>query len=238
MKMLKGMDYKKPSKERANEAYLQQIGIIKDANPYEEEQDEQKKLFLIVCEGKNTEPKYFESFPIPSKTVITEGGKGSKTALVKYALEIRETEKYEGREVWCVFDFDIKPDEAATQHVDFNNAIVMAAANGMKVAWSNDAFELWFILHYQALDVAITRNEMYPILKKNWDLDSFSSEAKKVKFCEGHYKRHGGSKSENQNLAIKRAKALHDKYGSRNDFSNHCPCTTVYQLVEELNKYI
>jgi len=232
------MDYNKPSKERANEAYLRQNCIVRDAAPYEEEQEEQKKLFLIVCEGENTEPKYFEAFPVPSKTVLTEGGKGSKTALVDYALKIRDTEKYEGREVWCVFDFDIKSDEAETQPEDFNNAIVKAESHGMKVAWSNDSFELWFLLHYQKLDVAITRKEMYPILKKIWGLESFSGEAKKEKFCEAHYQRHGGNKSEAQKLAIRRAKELHNQYGVRQDYSDHCPCTTVYLLVEELNKYI
>ena len=160
------MHYKIPGKEKRNEDFLRSTGINLQANPYNEEKLIPKKLFLIICEGQNTEPKYFEGFPVPTKTILIEGGKGSKTALVNYALEIKNSKKYEGenREVWCVFDFDIKPDEAATQPQDFNNSIEKAEANGMRVAWSNDAFELWFVLHYQKIDSAVTRNELFPIL--------------------------------------------------------------------------
>jgi len=233
------MNYNKPSrKNAANEAFLQKNGIHRASNPYEEEQIEQKKLFLIVCEGTNTEPLYFKCFPVPTKTVLIERGCNSKTSLVNYALERKKLEKYADREVWCVFDYDIKPDEAATQPADFNNAIKMAEANGMKVAWSNDAFELWFLLHYQALDIPLTRNEIFPILKKKWKLKRFSNEAKTEEFCKGHYQRHGGTESKSQKLAIQRARKLHELYGKRTDFSNHCPCTTVYLLVEELNNNI
>lgn len=233
------MDYNKPDrKKKANEEYLRKMGMVIESNPYEEEQTIQKKLFLIICEGKNTEPKYFESFPVPTNTVITDGARNTKTALVEYAISIKDEDKYKDREIWCVFDFDINPDEAATQPEDFNSAIEMAVANGMKVAWSNDAFELWFALHYRRIENALTREDLYKILKATWGLQSFSREAKTENFCIGHYDRHGGTSSEMQKLAIRRAKELHEQFGDRKDFANHCPCTTVYLLVEELNKNI
>ena len=106
----------------------------------------------------------------------------------------------------------------------------------MKVAWSNDAFELWFILHFQKLDVPLTRKELNQILKKKWNLNSFTKIAKTKDFCEDHYSRHGDNESKSQELAIDRARKLHRAYENRKDYSNHCPCTTVYLLVEELNK--
>lgn len=230
------MDYKKPSKSKANEDYLLQIGFQKEINPYLEQIVNEKKSFLIVCEGKNTEPLYFKNFPVPNKAVLIEGGCNTKTKLVDYALEISKKEKYVGREVWCVFDYDVKPDEAATQPQDFDNAITKAESNGMKVAWSNDAFELWFVLHYQKLETHITREELYDILKKKWGLNEFNNNAKTVSFCQEHYERHGGSESESQSQAIRWAKELHGKYNGRKDYSKHCPCTSVYLLVEELNK--
>lgn len=232
------IDYRKPRKEKANEAFLRQLGIVKNIDPYVQESIEQNKLFLIICEGENTEPSYFKSFPVPSKTVLIKGGCNSKTALVDFAIEIMDTEDYAEREIWCVFDYDIKPDEAATQPQDFNSSISKAEQHGMKVAWSNDAFELWFVLHYQKLDIALTRKELYPILKEKWGLESFSKVAKTKDFCEEHYERHGGTKSDAQNLAIRRAKELHDLFKKKQDFSNQCPCTTVYLLVEELNMNI
>jgi hypothetical protein len=234
------MDYKKPSKNKANEEYLRQSGVVKLKDPYEVEKFNPKKSFLIICEGKNTEPLYFQKFPVSKvvhqNPVLIEGGRNSKTTLVEYALKIKDLKKYVGREVWCVFDYDIKPDEAATQPQDFNNAITKAESHGMRVAWSNDAFELWFVLHYQKLDVHLTRHELFPILKDKWNLDSFSRHAKTQKFCKEHYERHGGTGSELQKLAITRSKELHSKYIGREDYAKHSPCTTVYLLVEELNK--
>ena len=105
------------------------------------------------------------------------------------------------------------------------------------MAWSNDAFELWFVLHYQGLESALTRHELYKILKEKWELESFSSEAKKVEFCIGHYERHReGVKSSSQKLAIRRARALHQTHGGKQNYAEQTPCTTVYLLVEELNK--
>lgn len=230
------MDYKKPSKTAANEAYLRSQSFV-IGEPYQEETIEPKKTFLIVCEGENTEPQYFKRFPVPSKTVIIEGGCNSKTALVNYALEKKNSARYEGREVWCVFDFDIKPDEAATQPQDFNKAILMAEANGMRVAWSNDAFELWFVLHYQALESALTRHELNSILKDKWKLESYHNDAKREDFCFGHYERHrDGNNGASQKQAIRRAKVLHEAYEGKQNFAEQVPCTTVYLLVNELNK--
>ena len=207
-------------------------------NPYREEIFNQQKSFLIICEGKNTEPLYFENFPVGNNAIVTLGGCGSKTALVKYAAKIREQDIYEGREVWCVFDFDREAGQASAQANDFNNAIRLAEANRMQVAWSNDSFELWFVLHYQKLDTALTREELYSILKEKWGLESFTKESKTAAFCAGHYARHREGQGSSQELAIRRARELHLKYKGRHDYSNHCPCTTVYLLVEELNKML
>lgn len=57
-----------------------------------------------------------------------------------------------GKETWVVFDFDIKPDQLEQQKEDYNRAIELAKNHDIKVAYSNDSFELWFLLHYQHLD--------------------------------------------------------------------------------------
>lgn len=54
-------------------------------------------------------------------------------------------------------DLDPLKDKSLQQN-DFNRAIVLAQEKGFKVAYSNDAFELWFILHYQLLEAQLTRN--------------------------------------------------------------------------------
>jgi hypothetical protein len=233
------MEYRKPSKQIRNEEFLRNAnGYDSNQNPYAEEKIETNKLFLIICEGGNTEPYYLKSFPVPTNSVIIEGACNTKTKLVDYALKLKNKKENIDREVWCVFDFDIKPDEAATQPKDFNNAILKAEANGMKVAWSNDSFELWFLLHYQNLVSCITRKEINSILKETWELSSFKKLSKKPNFSKNIYKLLGGDQSSQQLLAIDRAERLHNLYLQRADYSNHCPCTTVYKLVTELNKYL
>jgi hypothetical protein len=230
------MAYKKPNKLQRNEEFLKSIGISKNDEPYQEAIIEKKKKFLIVCEGKNTEPEYFKKFHVPTNHVIIKRGCNTKIKLVKYAIKLKKLPENEDREIWCVYDYDFKPDEALTQPKDFDNSIKMAHANGMNVAWSNDAFELWFVLHYQDYESSNHRSYLNKILKKEWGLKSFSKEAKTQEFCEGHYDRLGGTKSVSQSQAIKRARALHNNYGTKKDYHKHCSCTTVYKLVEELNK--
>lgn len=142
------------------------------------------------------------------------------------------------REIWCVYDFDINHNEYVTQVEDFNSSIKKAKANGLKVAWSNDCFELWFLLHHNYIDNCITRKEMYKILKDKWNLKSFGKEAKMLNFCKTLYDIHGGRISIMQNAAIKNSEKLHKSYGNDHDYASQCPCTTVYQLVRELNKYL
>lgn len=231
------MGYNKPSKAEANEAYLRSINFTGGV-AYNEEKFAPNKTFLIICEGENTEPNYFNSFPVPSKTILIHGGKNSKNSLVDYALKMQKEDEHAGREIWCVFDYDVKPDEAATQPNDFNSSIEKAESNGLKVAWSNDAFELWFALHYVQLDTKLTRHEIFPILKEKWKLESFHKEAKTSDFCRGHYNRHNGLDGASQPLAMRRAKNLHEHYEGAKNYADQSPCTTVYLLVEQLNMYL
>jgi hypothetical protein len=100
----------------------------------------EKPSILIVCEGENTEPSYFNQFRITSAKVKSVGEGYNTVSLVNRAFELSKQEKYD--QVWCVFDKDDFPDE------DFNNAIQIAQANNFGIAYSNQAFEYWLILHF------------------------------------------------------------------------------------------
>lgn len=100
-----------------------------------------KPTILIVCEGENTEPSYFRQFKLTSATIKAVGNGSNTVSLVQEAIKLMEKESYE--QVWCVFDKDTFPAE------NFNNAILMAEARGINVAYSNQAFEYWLILHFE-----------------------------------------------------------------------------------------
>lgn len=116
---------------------------------------EVKQTFLIICEGVNTEPDYFNAFRLTSANVKAIGQGMGTVALIQKAINIKEQEKQKGRtynQNWVVFDKDDFPD------VDFNAAIALARKNGFEVAYSNQAFEYWFLLHFNLYQGALHRS--------------------------------------------------------------------------------
>lgn len=198
-----------------------------------------RNLFRIYCEGENTEPEYFKSFPVNTETKVDAIGLArSKTALVKKAIELlKKEDKLKGmsdydadRQLWVVFDYDKRGDKKEAQ--DFNMAIDLAHQNGIKVAYSNDSFELWFVLHYQLQTAAVTRQEYYQMLSSKLNLN-YEKEGKEKEFSQSLYHIFLSSQAK----AIQHATRLYeDKQGG--NYCDQNPCTTVFKLVEELNKCI
>lgn len=180
---------------------------------------EPRQSFLIVCEGEKTEPNYFRKFPIPADSVVDVKGAGANTVgLVREAIRLRAAEKkYD--QVWVVFDRDSFTPE------QFNNAIQMANANGIHVAYSNEAFELWYVLHFFYLDTAITRIDYCHRLSQR---DCLGHEYEKS--SEAIY----DEILERQPTAVRNAKRLLEQYTPPNPVSDK-PSTTVHVLVEQLN---
>lgn len=187
-------------------------------------------LIVIVTEGEKTEPNYFKKFPVFSKEVSVIGTGMNTISLIKEAeiqveIQIDNFKEKYGEEpketiVWCVFDKDSFSDE------DFGNAINKAKAKGYKVAYSNEAFELWYLLHFHYYDMALGRDDYIVKLtehlkRKYRKNDLFMYETLLSK----------------QEEAIKNAKNLLSKYIPVNP-SNDNPSTTVFELVEYLNQFI
>ncbi|MFA9391265.1 MAG: RloB family protein [Prolixibacteraceae bacterium] len=198
-----------------------------------------RNLFHIYCEGENTEPEYFKGFPVNTETKVTAIGLGrSKTALVEKTIEllskdglmIEQPNFDEDRQLWVVFDYDYHGD--VNEAADFNNAITLAQKKGIRVAYSNDSFELWFVLHYQYQTAALTRSVYYRMLSEKLNCN-YEKEGKKRAFSQSLY----GIFLSEQPKAIQNARRLHLEKKSE-IFNHQNPCTTVFQLVEELNKCI
>ena len=110
-----------------------------------------KPTILIYCEGKNTEPSYFNKFKVSSAKVKAYGEGRNTLSLVETALKLKNDAKELGKpfeQVWCVFDADPKPDNPK-QLQNFNDAIIFANKNDLRCAYSNQAFEYWLILHFE-----------------------------------------------------------------------------------------
>lgn len=192
---------------------------------------ELRTYFLIVCEGEKTEPNYFKSFPKQVGNVIfdleLDGGGISTLKVVEKAIELRDKSRQKYDRVWAVFDRD------SFKANSFNSAIFKAKANFIECAWSNEAFELWYLLHFHNRVTAMSRDQYAKAIENAVEskLGKKSSKFTYKKNNPDMYK--VLEKFGDQDLAIKWAKDLDSKIQGES-FANYNPITQVYKLVEEL----
>lgn len=184
--------------------------------------------FLIVCEGTKTEPNYFEALIQDRNSEVIEyeitGEACGTVSLVVKAITLRDKSHKQFDRVWVVFDKD--------DFTDFNQAIALAKRNNIQSAWSNEAFELWYFLHFQYLDTGISRSQYIKIIEREVRKRAKNPFYKYNKKSPETYlllKAHG-----NEKQAIEHARRLKKGYKGTN-YASHKPCTTVHELVEELN---
>jgi hypothetical protein len=205
-------------------------------------------IFLIYCEGKNTEPSYFNKFKLPFVTIDSFGEGKNTLSLVKRAKELAdeaETKNKKYDQVWCVFDADPKPDNPY-QAGNFNNAIQKAESHGFRVAYSNQAFEYWLILHFEdhqggSMDRKLYGNKLNSFLKelgvfydfdgnKKINHDFFNVLNAIVKTDKD------GNNLTRADLAKKRAEHIYNRIDTKKPALEESS-TTVFKLIEELMKY-
>jgi|AntRauTorckE5430_2_1112549.scaffolds.fasta_scaffold07899_2 hypothetical protein len=186
------------------------------------------KRFLILCEGQ-TERLYFKSFHDRGVSVEPRDPIGDRRKLVADAIKLDDG-SYD--QVWVVFDLDYDPTRGKEQLADFDATIAKARKVGIRVAYSVDAFELWFVLHYTYVNSRQERSYYYNQLSKHWDMN-YEREGKKAKFCLGIRELLEKDDNASQEDAIKRAKKLMELHAGELPHGQN-PVTTVFELVEEL----
>jgi len=196
-----------------------------------------RKRYLIVCEGEKTEPNYFEALKLALPRGVLEVvdlkiiGEGLNTErLVKHSISLRE--KWESEsfrlidKLWIVFDKDSFTSSA------FNQAIQLCENKPKtEAAWSNEAFEIWYLLHFEYYETGISRKSY------SQRIENYLRKRGLVDFV--YTKNRANMYSlltayGNMNLAIKHAQRLESTYLGTKDFAHQNPCTTVYKLVVEL----
>lgn len=195
------------------------------------------KRFLILCEGE-TEKDYFSAFPVASAEAKVLSKGESRKAIVLSAIDAKKQSEYKGYEIWVVFDMDF--DTQTTNNCtdlrqDFDQAIELSKQKGIQTAYSNDSFELWYLLHYESCGCQ-NRRYYCERLKEIWkDHLKGMSYGKNEKFRRKTYE----LLLPKQEEAIEKAKKLHQYHSNINTkCSKQNPCNTAYLLVEELNKYL
>lgn len=188
---------------------------------------------LIVCEGERTEPNYFKSFNMMKNAsdlvyeVKTDGGQINTLQVVDKAIELRDKAKSTGKAydaVWAVFDKDDFTDS------DFDNAITKAEKNGIGCAWSNEAFELWYVYHFDNRITSMSRCDYQKtiaqrIRTKGKQQYKYKKNATNMHALLAMYG--------NEKLAIELACRQADTFNDTK-YHNHNPCTMVYKLLRLL----
>ncbi|HNX56987.1 MAG TPA: RloB family protein [Prolixibacteraceae bacterium] len=185
--------------------------------------------FLIVCEGSKTEPNYFlaleKELPFGTVELRIDGVGRNTIGLVEYAIKQRDNACRSFDRVWVVFDKDDFPE------ANFNNAILKAESNNINCAWTNEAFELWFLLHFQFVNTGMNREDYKSYLEREIQKKSGDANYRYLKNDANTYSiliTYG-----NQEQAVEWAKQLVAKYPSQR-YATHNPCTRVHELIEEL----
>ena len=196
------------------------------------------ETWLFVCEGSKTEPRYIDSLikyanskTQTAKLLFEIEGEGKNTvSLVKSVdellseiniISIRSNIPY--GKVFVLFDKDSFGKD------NFNKAISMAEARGYMPIWSNECFELWYILHYEFFTADTGRKSYFKKLSNLLDTENYEEHKSMDVFSEIHT-------PERITNALRNAEKLSNECRSETSYSRRVPCTQVFVLVRELEK--
>ena len=111
-----------------------------------------RPVFIIVCDGTKTEPKYFENFNKRHKPLHVKVVPGGRNYLDLIKKGNRAKSNIEGIcHVWCVSDVDADPNTPnyeSAKNEQLKEFSKQAQEYGFNIALSNPCFELWYLLHF------------------------------------------------------------------------------------------
>ena len=199
----------------------------KEYDPNKAGRRKRRPIIYIVCEGKETETKYFKHFrtrnclvdivPISSKYQAAEH-------LVKHAKSLVQKDYYpkDGDQIWCVFDCDDNSNEA------LRNAALYAEKQGYKIAYSNPCFEYWYLLHFMKHNSHLSgADDVLRLLQVKGRIENYEKNLDVFAVLQPY-----------QNEAIQRAKERLEQLYRDNVIilsRDSNPVTTVHELVHYLN---
>lgn len=186
----------------------------------------------ILSEGTKTEPYYIESIAqrinekyrefSTGRFIIVQGTGRNTKGLLEYARNTVNKEFPQAEVVWLMYDKDDFPlDNFDNTQYSAEDKVDMRE---YRVAWSNECIELWFLLHFQELSVNVGRERYRELLKGYCDYEKNMRNIFEIL-------------RDKTDVAVARAKRQYEAYGDAAP-SQMCPATRVYQLIEELQRYL
>ena len=144
---------------------------------------------------------------------------------------------------WIVIDRDAeKVNGGGHKAEDFNNAITNAKNRrgdlNIEVAYSNDSFELWYLLHFEYRTTGIIRDDIIvQVIKKLKEIEphKFTNLNKENIKKDNYTKLIFETLLDRQSIAVANATRLLKSYGKNHNPQSDNPSTRVHQLVILLN---
>ena len=202
---------------------------------------------IIACEDSVSSPTYFkmiidtlkqERKITPHSIIVPHDGHTEPTGVLnnlkKYNKNGFTYKDYEHK--WIVIDRDSGGHTKENFKEALKNAKNKRKDLHIDVAYSNDSFELWYLLHFDYRNTAIMRNEIIEkvIIKLKEVEPHIFSKLTKYNIKEESYTKHiSKALLSRQKKAIKHAKKLLNRNHHKPEDDN--PSTTVYKLVILLN---
>ncbi|NJO83670.1 MAG: RloB domain-containing protein [Blastochloris sp.] len=185
-----------------------------------------RALILIVCEGEQTEYRYFDAIRregnLVTVSVELEPDARQALKLVQHACKLRHLRRRQSEalpydEIWCVFDR-----EAGNEPASFEQAVALAEREGLRLVISNPAFEYWYLLHF--------RETNRPYYDAGGLLDDLR---RHLPLYEKKYEQYTQLRERTRD-AIERAERLYDGHPDREHDRYPNPSTLVQRLVRRL----
>ena len=184
--------------------------------------------YYIFCEGQATEPNYFKGF----KQYIEDCQAETMRVIGKAEEYVRENKITKGQ-VWCVYDKDSFPSSDVNGVVQRANVLNRNNPElQYHAAWSNECIEFWFILHFAYYTSNNHRSEYTKFLNEKFQELGIGKYEKNMDDIDETLMNGGSPK-----LAIRYAKRIIESVGGKTP-ADIAPGTKVYELVEELAKYL
>lgn len=208
----------------------------------QEHLEKKQYRYYIFCEGQQTEPKYFNGFkkliednPVYKDMVLIEIEPCQAETMRVIGMAEKYVKKNEIKkgQIWCVYDKDSFPASHFNGVVERVESLNKENAElQYHTAWSNECIEFWFLLHFAYYTSNNTRDEYKKFLNDKFKELGIGKYQKNMDNIFDILLKHGNPK-----LAIRYAKRI-IKDGAGKTPTEITPGTRVYELVEELAKYL
>jgi len=202
------------------------------------------EYYLIVCEGRKTEPNYFKGIKklinaqyahrvaVKQIEIDIRGESTNTLFLLERAKQYIDELRGQVTQVWLVYDKDDFPEDRFDTTQYEAERLSRKGDVRFNVAWSNQCIEYWFLLHFEYLQSDIRREEYIRKLDEHFRKKGFDGYRKNRSDIFDILSKYGDLDS-----AIRWAQKIMNEHAGKTP-SQSVPATRVHELIIELQRHL